>query len=228
MADEVMEQQDATTPESNDGTQIPKFKSAEDRDAAYLALEKKSHETAQELAEMKRRMEDFQASQAMQPAEPKEFTDVYKSNEELKKFWDRFAQKPHEVFGEWAQQTLSAFEQRQSIKDAARDAITDFKQKHPDLAPYEDIVSIYVQRQPANLSAREKLERAAPEARKMITQIAQKSPAPAHQLDASTYVEAPSGNRQGVPTVAAPVAKTEEDALSEYLKERSDYRAGKR
>lgn len=222
--EQTMEHQDGTTPEA-DGTQISKFKSAEDRDKAYLELEKQAHAQAQELAEVKRKMEDFSASTAVQQ-DQQQFTDVYKSQEELKKFWDRFAQKPQEVFGEWAAQTMDAVEKRIAVRDAARDAISDFKNKHPDLAPYEEIVSIYVQRQPTNLSPRERLERAAPEARKMIASIAQRGTNQTQDLDTSTFVEAPSTNREPSSRTVSKAAP-QEDALSEYLREQNSMMAKK-
>ncbi|MCI0526264.1 MAG: hypothetical protein L0Y56_02250 [Nitrospira sp.] len=214
----------ATTSESEGGTSISKFKSAEDRDKAYLELEQRSTVQAQELAEMKRQMEDFRSSVAQRTdsqEDQRQFTDVYKSQDQLKKFWERFASSPDEVFQEREQKLLNAWEQRQAIKDAARDAVAEFKIKHPDLAPYEEIVSVYVQRQPQNLTPRERLERAAPEARKMIAGIAQKgSSAGGQATDPATYVEAPSGSRQSVAKATPPVAESEEDILSEYIKER--------
>jgi len=110
----------------------------------------------------------------------------------------------------------------------ARDAVSDFKTKHPDLAQYEEIVSVFVQRQPSNLSPRDRLERAAPEARKMIASIAQKgAPKGADNIDPSTFVESPSGSRDGAPRSSAPTQKSEEDELSEYMKERRDAMSGR-
>ena len=201
---------------------LPKFKSAEEQAKAYQELEAKATRQAQELAEGKRQMEDFRStvdSQQSAPADSRTFTDQYKSQDELKKFWERFAQRPQEVLGEFAQQVEERVERKNAVREMANSAIADFKTSNPDLAPYSEIVSIFVNRQPTNLSPRERLERAAPEARKMIAQIAQKQGAPAANVDPATYVEAPtSGSRQ-----AAPAAKKEsnEDALAEYLRESS-------
>ena len=134
-------------PVGDEGTTIPKFKSAEDRDKAYLELETRSTTQAQELADMKRTMEDYKASVANQqqaPQDTRSFTDQYKSQEDLKKFWSEFAEKPQEVFGGWARQTMAEMENRISIRETARDSIADFKGKNPDLAPYDEIMSIYV------------------------------------------------------------------------------------
>lgn len=218
--DQTLEHQEGTTP-PEDGTQIPKFKSAEERDAAYIELEKRAHSQSQELAELKRKMDDFEASKEVQrPAQGEQFTDVYKSQEELKKFWERFAAKPQEVFGEWASQTMKAVEERIAYRDHARDAVAEFKAKNPDLAPYEEIVGMFVQRQPENLSARDRLERAAPEARKMIASIAQRgSNSPQGMQDPNTFVEPPSGTR----TSGAPKATAkEENAVDEYLREQAE------
>lgn len=210
-------QPEATTQET---VQVaPKFKSVEEQAKAYLELEAKATQQAQELAEMKRKLDDFQSTvpQQEQRQEPA-FTDVYKSQEELKQFWARFAQKPQEVLQEFTQRAVEQAEQRVMVREMAKDAIAEFKAKNPDLAPYGEIVSIFVNRQPTNLSPSERLERAAPEARKMIAQIAQKQGSPAAQsIDAATYVEAPtSGSR---PSAPAPKPETQEDSLAEYLKE---------
>ena len=235
MSELVMEGQEqnpegSTTPETPEGTQIPKFKSAEDRDRAYLELEKRAHETAQELSEMKRKLEDFSSSVQMQqqaPAAPEQsFTDAYKTPDELKKFWENFAQRPQEVFNQWRQDTINEIRKEQMVREMARDAVSDFKAKHPDLAQYEEIVSIFVQRQPQNLSARERLERAAPEARKMIASIAQKGGSQPQHQDPSTYVESPSANRDGAPKIQ-PKPVTEESDLAEYLRETREYQAKK-
>jgi len=223
-------QQDATTQEGGEGTAISKFKSAEDRDKAYLELEQKHSQQAQELAEMKRRMDDFSQSQQLkdQQQDQRTFTDQYKSADELKKFWARFAENPQEILGAVEERAIQKAEQRIAIREAARDLIADFKAKNPDLAPYDEIVTVYVNQQPTNLTPRERLERAAPLARKMITQIAQKG-GNANVTNTitspDTFVESPSGNRQAAP--AAPQKASEEDALTEYLREQSEMMAKK-
>lgn len=221
---ELEQLEEATTPSTEDGTQIPKFKSAEDRDTAYIELEKRSHSQAQELAELRRRMEDYSQSQQLpsqRDSQGPSFTDQYKSQEELKAFWNRFASNPKEIFREVQEEVLREAEARVVMRDQARDAIADFKVKHPDLAPYEEIVTMFVTRQPTNLSARERLERAALEARKMIANIAQSGqPSPAPSVDPSTFIESPSSSRAG--GTKAPVAKTasESDEVDDYFAER--------
>ena len=217
-----------TTPEGETGTAIEKFKTAEDRDRAYVELERRATQDAQEKAELKRRLEDLESSQyrTQRPAQDqREFTDVYKSQEETKKFWERFADKPTEVLGEVVQRSLNLFEQRQAQRDTAREAIEGFKNKYPELAPYEDIVTAYVLKQPSNLHPRERLERAAPEVRKVIARIAgNKNPSKDSSFDAETFVESPSQNRGGSEPRETKPAKPE-DALAEYMKEQETYMA---
>ena len=220
MEDQTLEQsQEAIT--QGEGV-LPKFQSAEEQAKAYQELERKATTQAQELAEMRRQMEDFKSTVDMRQApveDSRPFTEQYKSQDELKKFWERFAQKPQEVLSEFAQQVEERVERRNAVRELAKDSIAEFRAANPDLAPYSEIVSIFVNRQPTNLSPKERLERAAPEARKMIAQIAQKNGAPAPTIDAATYVEAPTSGSRGAP---APVKKeSNEDALAEYLRESS-------
>jgi hypothetical protein len=205
------------------GTGIEKFKTAQDRDKAYLELEKKSRSDSQRLADLESKLEqlaDMQvSSRAPQTEDRKEFSDEYKNQEQLKQFWSRFASKPDEVFKEREEQLMG----RVMAVMETRSAVQDFKEKNPDLAKHEDLVTIFVKKQPANLSPAERLKKAAPEARKYLAELARSGAASKEDtLDTDAFVESPSGNRES----SAPVVKDDQegDPLAEAIKAHSTQR----
>lgn len=220
------EPQNPTTPESgagSDATGIAKFKTPEERDRAYLELEKFSHSQAQRLADLEKKLEAIDTSApAPDPYQGRTFTQMYPSQQERDQreteLASRLLTKPSEVLREHAQMV-----RQETIKEMQHmvtnlDAINRFKSDNPDLAKHEEIVAMFVRKQPENLAPAERLRRAAPEARKYISEIAKTSTPTQTPLDPSTYVEAPTSR----PAPSAPaVEPTEEDDLSSWIRERS-------
>lgn len=210
--------------EGSEGTAISKFKSAQDRDNAYLELEKKSRLDSQRLADLEAKLEQLatltsQGSQR-QEEDQRSFTDEYKSQDEVKKFWARFAVKPEEVFQERENQMMG----RMMAVIETKSAVEDFKNKNPDLAKHEELVSIFVKKQPTNLSPAERLKKAAPEARKYLAELARSGVSSQEdKLDAETFVESPSNARESVP--AARSKEENDDPLAEVIREHSARRA---
>jgi polyhydroxyalkanoate synthesis regulator phasin len=209
---------------SEAGTAISKFKTAQDRDNAYLELEKKTRLDSQRLADLEAKLEqlaDMSVSQgAPRQEERREFSDEYKNQEQLKQFWSRFASKPDEVFAEREERIIN----RVRAEMTTRSAIEEFKSKNPDLAKHEELVTIFVQKQPTNLSPAERLKKAAPMARAYLAELAQgASSSKEDSFNSEAFVESPSGSREG-----APSKKDEEetlDPLAEAIREHSLRRA---
>ncbi len=215
------EPQAPTTPESGPGTSIEKFKTPEDRDKAYLELESFSKEQARRLADLEKKLEGIDAVPAQ---DQRSFTDLYPAaqpqlDQRETELASRLLTRPSEVLKQHAE-----FVRRETLKEVQAmqvnmEAVNRFRAEHPDLAKHEEIVSIFVRKQPENLSPSERLRRAVPEVRQYLMGIAKGSNPAAPTLDPSTYVEAPT-QRPGMP--AAPAAPaSEEDELSEFIKERA-------
>jgi hypothetical protein len=228
------EPQSPTTPESGPGTSIEKFKTPEDRDKAYLELESFSRDQARRLAELEKKLDTFDQAPAPQadPNEGKSFTDLYPSRQQADaretELASRLLTKPTEVLREHAEYIRRQTMQEVQGMVANMDAINRFKQSNPDLAKHEEIVALFVRKQPENLSPTERLKRAAPEARRYLADIAKSNINPTQpSLDPATYVEAPT-SRPSSPTSPVTPEPSEEDELTEMIRERSAIQAKKR
>jgi len=210
--------------EGSAGTSIEKFKTGKERDKAYLELEKHSSRQNQKMADLEAKVDQLASIAASKQADeqPEKFSDTYKSQEELKRFWERFATKPQEVFEEVVEKAVG----RSRVESLAREAIQDFKRDNPDLARHEDLVSSFVARTDPKKAPRERLRLAAPEVRKYIAELAKGGSRSEEKLDADTFVEGPSGSRDSGQrsTVSEP---SEEDELALALKEHSALMAKK-
>jgi hypothetical protein len=215
-----------TTQDSGQGTSIEKFKSPEERDRAYLELERFSHTQAQRLADLEKKLESLEQPQPQHPQEDyRSFTDLYPAaqpqlDQRETELASRLLTKPTQVLREHAeyvrQQTMREVESMVSNMDA----VNRFKNDNPDLARHEEIVAMFVRKQNANLSPAERLKRAAPEARAYLASIAKSSVSASPTLDPSTYVEAPT-SRPSQSTSSVAQEPSEEDELSEMIRERS-------
>ena len=216
---------DPTTQDSGQGTSIEKFKSPEERDRAYKELEKFSHVQAQRLADLEKKLESLEQPQHQPQEDYRSFTDLYPAaqpqlDQRETELASRLLTKPTQVLREHAeyvrQQTMREVESMVSNMDA----VNRFKNENPDLARHEEIVAMFVRKQPSNLSPAERLKRAAPEARSYLASIAKSSVSASPTLDPSTYVEAPT-SRPSQSTASVAQEPSEEDELSEMIRERS-------
>src|SRR5688500_1080557 len=75
----IDESQDPATQDSGSGTSIEKFKgSPEERDRAYLELEKLSYSQTQRLSDLEKKLEQMEQMQHQAaPADHRSFTDLY-------------------------------------------------------------------------------------------------------------------------------------------------------
>jgi hypothetical protein len=216
------EPQNPATQDSGSGTSIEKFKSTEDRDKAYLELERFSHTQAQRLAELERKLESIEQPPVEQQ-DNRSFTDLYPARPQVDQreteLASRLLTKPSEVLRE-----VAAYARQEAIRETqmamqARDTIARFQADNPDLARHEEIVAMFVRKQPENLSPSERLRRAAPEARKYLSDIAKNINPQSAQLDPETYVESPTSRSSGS---SQPVVEeqSDEDELTQMIRDR--------
>jgi len=223
------------TPDSGSGTSIEKFKSPEDRDKAYLELEKLSYSQTQRLADMERRMDDMASTAANAPqVDHRQFTDMYPASNRQTDLQERETQlasrlltKPSEVLREHAQ-----YVRQETLKEvdnlmARQGAIARFQQKNPDLVRHEDLVATFVRKQPESLSPSERLDRAGSEVRKYLADFT-KNINPVQSLDPNTYIESPTGTGGAQTSARVQPEPTDDDELSSFFRERSEVRDKKR
>lgn len=231
----AIESQDPATQGSGSDTSIEKFKSAEERDRAYLELEKLSYSQTQRMADLEKKleqMEQMQLQAAPAQEDNRSFTDLYPSaqprlDQRETELASRLLTKPSQVLREHAEWVRNESRREFQQELQAQRAIDRFQIENPDIAKHEDLVAIYVRKQPENLSPAERLRRAAPEVRKYLADIAKSNQSAAPTLDASTYVESPTSQPSGA-TSAPAAAPTQEDELTEMIRERSAIQAKKR
>lgn len=218
------------TPESEQGTSIEKFKTSEARDKAYLDLEKFSHDQAQRLADLEKRL-DAQANSQPQPEQDqRSFTDLYPSRQQQDagetELASRLLTNPSQVLREHGEYVRNQTMQQMHVYVQNMEMINRFKSDNPDLAKHEEIVGMFVKRQDQRLSPKQRLDKAIPEARAYLASIAKSGNTAQPSLDPNTYVEAPAG--QAVTSTAPVKAASEEDDLTEFIRERSAIQAKKR
>jgi hypothetical protein len=215
-----------TTSESEAGTSIEKFKTPADRDKAYLELEKLSLDQARRLSDMEKKLDDFASYVPQAPQQDqRNFTDMYPSRQDVDRKEAELAAKlltkPTEVLADVARRAREETLQEVAVQMANMDAVNRFKSDFPDLAKHEEIVAMFVRRQPHNLTPAERLKRAAPEARKYLSEIANTNPnKQPNGFSPDVYVEAPSGSErapQGGTTEKEPSA---EEDLNDFLSSR--------
>jgi hypothetical protein len=230
----AIESQDPATQTSGSETSIEKFKTAEDRDKAYTELEKLSYSQTQRLAELEKKLDHAMEmqQQAAAPVDNRSFTDMYPSREAQDKreteLASRILTNPSRVLQEHAESVRQQTLREVSQLMATQNAIARFQTKNPDLANHEDLVTIYVRKQPESLSPSERLDRAGQEVRKYLGSIVKGNNQQSQdKLDPSTYVESPTSQPSG--TASAPAAApSQEDDLTEMIRERNALQAKKR
>lgn len=222
----ALQENNAETESSEDaGTSIEKFKTGKERDKAYLEAEKQLRFQSQKMADLESKVDQLASVAASKQADAEQqerFTDTYKSQEELKHFWERFATKPQEIREEWIQEAVV----RARNELVARDAIQDFKRDNPDLAKHEDLVSTFVGKTDPKKSPRERLRLAAPEVRKYIAELAKGGSKTEAEVDTNAFVEGPSGSRDSGQRTTT-TEPSEEDELALAIKEHSNLMAKK-
>lgn len=227
------EAQNPATHESGSGTSIEKFKTPEERDKAYLELEKLSYAQTQRLADMERKLTDLEVAATQRPQpEPdyRSFTDMYPSRKSPEQheteLASRILTKPSDVFREQEARLRREMmaEMQQALMTQA--AVNRWQVENPHLAKHEELISAFVAKQPGNLPPYERLKRAGDEASKYIANLTQTNNKPGVKLDSAAYVESPSSGTSGQ---TAPVtAPSEEDDLTEMIRERAAIQAKKR
>ncbi len=219
MADETQ-----TTPElegTEPGTGIEKFKSAADRDKAYLELESQNRDQARRLADIEAKFESLGNQPQVTHETQRSFTDMYPSqksdNDREAELAARLLTRPSEVLRDVARRVREETMNEVRAHSANEAVVNRFRIEHPDLARHEEIVAMYVRKQPENLSSDQRLRLAIPEARKYIASIAGTSSTTA--LDPAAYVESPTQRSSGTPQAAA--EPSDEDELTTMIRERA-------
>ena len=214
-----------TTPElegTEPGTGIEKFKSAAERDKAYLELESQNRDQARRLSDLESRFETISAAPAAAPVQDnRSFTDLYPSQktDEAREaeLAARLLTRPSEVLRDVAARVREETMREVRAHTANENVVHRFRVEHPDLAKHEEIVAMYVRKQPENLSSEQRLQRAIPEARKYIASIAGTSSTAS--LDPAAYVESPTQRSGAAPTTVA--EPSDDDELTTIIRERA-------
>jgi hypothetical protein len=204
------------------GTQIEKFKSAADRDKAYLELETQNRDQARRLADIEAKLDAYATMAPAPQAQPeRSFTDLYPSqksdNEREAELAAKLLTRPSEVLRDIERRTREQVMSEVRAHSANEAVVNRFRAEHPDLARHEEIVAMYVRKQPENLSSEQRLRLAIPEARKYIASIVGQPSTTT--LDPAAYVESPTQRSSAAPAVAA--EPSDEDELSTLIRERA-------
>ena len=220
----MAETETQTTPQldgTEPGTGIEKFKSAAERDKAYLELESQNRDQARRLADLETRFDSFTPAPAAPAQDNRSFTDLYPSQktDEAREaeLAARLLTRPSEVLRDVATRVREETLREVRAHTANEAVVSRFRVEHPDLARHEEIVAMYVRKQPENLSSEQRLRLAIPEARKYIASIA--GTPTTSTLDPAAYVESPTQRSS-----TAPVASTEpsdDDELTAMIRERA-------
>lgn len=222
-------------PAGDAGTSIEKFKSAEDRDKAYLELEKVTRTQAEAMANMQRQVEELTLTIGSRDQGQQDQGGYYdqgygrgQTSHQVPNQQDvlrRFYSDPMGVIDEKLQHhaatVLTAIDQRL----ANQEMVADFKRENPDLIKHEDLVASFVRKQAPNIPPKERLTRASKDARAYLSDIARGGQGGQQQahVDPNTYVEAPSG--QGTTPALSPAPEpSQEDEVTKWIKERETMR----
>jgi hypothetical protein len=225
------ESQNPTTSESEAGTSIEKFETPEARDKAYLELEAFSKTQARRLSDLEKKLDEMAQPAPREPeSDQRSFTDLYPAaqpsqDQRESQLASRILTTPSQVLREHAEYVRKETLREVNSILVAQQAISNFQRENPDLANHEGIVRMYVDRTPQSLSPAERLKRAAPEARAYLASIAKGNPASTN-LDPANYVESPT--QRPTSAAPAPAQPSEEDELTEMIRERSAIQAKKR
>lgn len=227
----AVDPQNPVTPESGSGTSIEKFKTPEDRDRAYLELEKLSYSQTQRLADMEKKIADLEVAATRTPEQDnRSFTDMYPSRQQADQreteLASRILTKPSDVFREREEAIRKNVMAEVQMAMATQAAVSRWQMENPHLAKHEELITAFVGKQPGNLPPYERLKRAGEEASKYIAGLTKGNNNAGAKMDSAAYVESPSSGSDG--QTVTPQVPSEEDDLTEMIRERTAIQQKKR
>jgi hypothetical protein len=211
------------------GTSIEKFKSGEERDKAYVELEKFTRSQGEQLATLQKQLEDLNLTLHQRQSDDRSYGDysrytypgqpetVY-GNDPQSDVKRRFYVDPIQVIDEKLQHTASKVIQAVEERMAHQEMVHSFKLDNPDLVKHEPLVASFVRRQDPRLPPHEKLSRAAKEARAYLAEVARGGSPQSQGPNPDAYVETPTGHRAPQTAPKSEPAYSIDDEVSEYVK----------
>ena len=198
-----------------------KWKTIEEAvDQGYSGLEKGFHKQAEEMAAMRRLIEERLPEQAYNPQPVNDYREAEQANQGAsREYLSKFYSDPVGFREEIKRETLNDLGKMQAEQAKLQQVFFEWKTENKDIGDELALTDFYVRQQPLNLTPRQRLDRAAPLVREHIKRYkAPQSAAPSSE----DHIEAPGGQRQSAPAQQKPVSSEQE--MAGYLAERSRMR----
>lgn len=202
-----------------------KWKTLEEAvDKGYTGLEKGYHDTREELAAVRRLIEERlpERGEAYNPSEQyvrrSEPADPEATNRAI---LSEFYSDPQGFKDRIKRETLTELENTRKQGEQLQGIYNQWAGENPDISQEIPLIDFYVRQQSTSLSPRQRLERAAPLVREHIRRL--RAPTPAAAPGPNDHVENPGGGRAPA-APAKPVVQSQEESLASYLAERNRMR----
>lgn len=229
-----------------EGTQEPqqtqqkflgKYTSLEDAERGYKELERFAYEQSRQAADARRQIEQLASAQipgsaygyvpAQQAAgmgyQPG-FIDP-RQEAEIQDFYTNPLNHLRKRDESVKRQAAEEIRREMRAELAARDTLQAWKGENPDLVRHEPLVATFVAQQPAHLSVREKLDRAAEEARRYLTRELASAGQSRQAPNPNVVVESPGGGSPvNVRSLDSQEQASSENELADFVRERNAWK----
>lgn len=214
---------------------LGKYETEEEAERGYKELERFAYAESRRAAETAKQLEQLAAQSTFSAAPygyaPQGSVPGYGSYQDPRREAElqAFAVDPLEYLrkrdAEVEKRTAAQVRQEFRAELQSRDILMQWKAENPDLVRHEPLIATFVAQQPAHLPVREKLDRAAEEARRYLTKELARNGQGSQIPNPSQIVESPANASvfQHAP-VGAQEPVSQEESLAEYVKERNAWK----
>lgn len=197
-----------------------KWKTLEEAvDKGYTGLEQGFHKNSEEVAALRRLIEERIPEQA--PYNPdNDYRAERPATEASREYLSKFYSDPVGFREEIKRETLQDLQRSQQEATKLQQIYFDWRTDNKDIGDDIALIDFYVRQQPTNLTPRQRLDRAAPFVREHVKRYKVSQPATPTSDD---FIEAPGGQRKTATTAPTKPTSSEEN-LSSYLADRARMR----
>lgn len=213
---------------------LGKYTTIEEAERGYKELERFAYDQSRQAADTRKQLEQLAASQVpgstygyvpVQNAAGLGYNIDPRQEAELQDFYANPLNHLRRRDENVRQQTAAEIRREMRAELNARDTLSAWKADNPDLLRHEPLVATFVAQQPAHLSVREKLDRAAEEARRYRdSELAKNGPA-RQTPQLGQFVESPGGGvGASVRDLEHQDQVSQEGELADFVKERNAWK----
>lgn len=212
---------------------LGKYSSVEEAERGYKELERFAYEQSRQAADARKQLEQLASNQIPGSAygyvpagqvpgypgfiDPRQEAELQEFSVNPLSYLNKRDEKVRRQAAEEIRREVRA-------ELSARDTLSQWKGENPDLVRHEPLVATFVAQQPAHLSVREKLDRAAEETRRYLASELARSGQGRQAPQPGTFVESPGGAPVPAQSAQYQEPATSEAELADFVRERNAWK----